>query len=143
MPRLQVSSLPVVSAVPIVTALLLICTHAAANDKAKPLPDATRGQQLAERLCVNCHATDNKTTPAPPADMPTFSEIANKNGQSAQNIRNTLIAPHAPMPEIPLTSSEIDDLIAYIDRVRDTKSGPRLLPEIKPEPPKPEYPDHS
>ncbi|MGH1420080.1 MAG: c-type cytochrome [Hyphomicrobiaceae bacterium] len=140
MARLQVSFLSMLA---VGTALSLVCPHATANDNAKPLPDATRGQQLAERLCVNCHATADKTTPTQPADLPTFSEIANKNGQSAQHIRNILIAPHAPMPEIQLTSSEIEDLIAYIDRVRDTKSGPRLLPEIKPDPPKPEYPDHS
>lgn len=90
-------------------------------------PDAGRGKALAERLCVNCHVVGADSQGAVPEGVPSFRVIANKPGQTADHIRAILIKPHAPMPNIDLTRSEIDDLISYLDELRLEASGPPLL----------------
>ena len=52
------------------------------------------------------------------ADVPSFHEIANKEGQSAGAIMAHIMLPKHPMPTIPLTKSELADLSAYILSLR-------------------------
>lgn len=83
-------------------------------------PDWIHGKDLAQRLCSNCHLVDNQQQHAN-ADIPSFNEIANKEGQTAGAIMAHIILPNHPMPTIPLTQSELADLTAYILSMR--KSG--------------------
>jgi hypothetical protein len=55
------------------------------------------------------------------ADVPSFNEIANKEGQTAGAIVAHIMLPKHPMPAIPLTPDELSDLAAYILSMR--KSG--------------------
>jgi hypothetical protein len=55
------------------------------------------------------------------ADVPSFNEIANKEGQTAASIMGQIIMPRHPIPEIALTQDELSDLTAYILSMR--KSG--------------------
>jgi hypothetical protein len=55
------------------------------------------------------------------ADVPSFNEIANKEGQTAGAIMAHIMLPKHPMPTIPLTQSELADLAVYILSMR--KSG--------------------
>jgi mono/diheme cytochrome c family protein len=81
-------------------------------------PDKAHGQALAERLCTNCHlvAADQQHANA---DVPSFREIANREGQSAGTITAEIILPKHPMPQIPLDKTELADLAAYIMSLRD------------------------
>ena len=53
------------------------------------------------------------------ADVPSFREIANLQGQTAGDIMAHIMLPKHPMPQIPLTKSELADLAAYILSLRD------------------------
>ena len=81
-------------------------------------PDKVHGQALAERLCTNCHLVAASQQQAN-ADVPSFREIANREGQSAGTITAEIILPKHPMPQIPLEKSELADLAAYILSLRD------------------------
>jgi cytochrome c len=82
--------------------------------------DPFNGKELAKKLCANSHIVDSQQQEAM-ADVPSFNEIANKEGQTAAAIMGHIILPQHPMPEIPLTQDELSDLTAYILSMR--KSG--------------------
>jgi cytochrome c len=82
-------------------------------------PDAKTGHQIASKLCTGCHIVGEKAANATmPADVPTFDEIANKPGQTAEKIAGRIVIPHPPMPQIQLTREEIGDVAAYIMSLR-------------------------
>ncbi|MGA8692010.1 MAG: c-type cytochrome [Methyloceanibacter sp.] len=82
-------------------------------------PDPVHGKELAERLCTNCHLVGSARQEHANADVPSFHEIANLQGQTAGTITAHIILPKHPMPQIPLTKSEIADLSVYILSLRD------------------------
>ena len=82
------------------------------------VPDPASGQELATRLCSNCHLVSAAQTDAV-ADVPTFMEIANAPNQTAAMIVGRIIIPKHPMPVIPMTRSELNDLAAYIMSLRE------------------------
>ncbi|MGH6825263.1 c-type cytochrome [Methyloceanibacter sp.] len=84
------------------------------------LPDPKAGKALAEKLCTNCHLVGSATQQQPAnADVPSFPEIANLEGQTAGAIAARIMLPKHPMPQIPLTKAEISDLAAYILSLRN------------------------
>jgi mono/diheme cytochrome c family protein len=82
--------------------------------------DPFNGKELARKLCAGCHIVDSQQQEAL-ADVPSFNEIANKEGQTAAAIMGHIMLPQHPMPTIPLTQDELSDLAAYILSMR--KSG--------------------
>jgi mono/diheme cytochrome c family protein len=82
--------------------------------------DPFKGKELAKQLCANCHLVDSQQQEAN-VDVPSFNEIANKEGQTAGAIMAHIMLPKHPMPTIPLTQDELSDLAAYILSMR--KSG--------------------
>jgi cytochrome c len=70
-------------------------------------PDAEYGKKLAENLCSNCHLVGTGEQQQANADVPSFPEIANKEGQTAGSIMAHIVLPKHPMPTIPLTQSEL------------------------------------
>jgi hypothetical protein len=78
------------------------------------------GKDLAEKLCTNCHLIDNAQQQQPVnADVPSFHEIANREGQTVGAITARIMLPKHPMPTIPLTKAELADLAAYILSLRN------------------------
>lgn len=98
------------------------------------------GTALAERLCSSCHLVESVKDSVAQAGVPPMKLIANMPGQTAQRIRNVLIMPHAPMPDVRLSNPEIDRLLAYLESLRNSTSGPPLVPR-KGDGEKPQYPD--
>jgi mono/diheme cytochrome c family protein len=96
---------------------LLWASGASAGPTSKP--DPVQGKGLAERLCTNCHLVGSATQEQANPDVPSFPEIANLQGQTAGGIVARIILPKHPMPQIPLTKSELSDLAAYIMSLRD------------------------
>lgn len=83
-------------------------------------PDPVQGKALAEKLCTNCHLVGSAQQQQPAnADVPSFPEIANLEGQTAGAIAARIMLPKHPMPTIPLTKAELADLAAYILSLRD------------------------
>jgi len=82
------------------------------------VPDPENGKQLAQRLCSNCHLVESGQEHAV-ADVPSFHEIANMEGQTEGSIMGKIIIPKHPMPVIPITKSELADLAAYIMSMKD------------------------
>jgi mono/diheme cytochrome c family protein len=75
--------------------------------------DAERGRDLAQTWCVLCHvvAPDGEGTDVGPA----FAAIA---GKEPGVLRAWIIVPHAGMPRLDLSETQIDDVLAYIQSLR-------------------------
>ena len=71
--------------------------------------DSASGRRLAEASCMGCHGVTNAQPPAS-----TFSAIAAMPSTSAQSLGVFLRTSHANMPNLVLSNSERDDVIAYI-----------------------------
>ena len=84
---------------------------------AAPTGSPENGKVLAARWCASCHivSTDqaSATTEAPP-----FETIAKGSSGKVENLEVFLSAPHAPMPPLDLSRTEIRDLIAYITSLK-------------------------
>jgi cytochrome c len=76
--------------------------------------DPVRGQELARRLCANCHATEPTGGQAINPDVPSFVAIARQSDVTAERLAGRIIVPHPAMPNTQLTVAEIRDVIAYI-----------------------------
>ncbi len=100
-------------------------------------PSATRGRELAVRLCSSCHVVSGAATAAVPEGIGTFRGIANRPGQSAERISNVLILPHLPMPDNQLTRDEIQDILAYLETLRTNPEVPPLIAPVGTKPPTP------
>jgi mono/diheme cytochrome c family protein len=99
-------------------AVMLLGAGLALAAPATSKPDPVHGQDLAGRLCSNCHLIGEGQAHAN-VDIPSFHEIANRQGQTEGSIMAFIVLPKHPMPTIPLTKSELADLAAYIMTLRD------------------------
>jgi mono/diheme cytochrome c family protein len=93
---------------------------------AQGLPgDRARGEALAARWCAECHqirpgAREPSIVVVPGRDgaavldVPAFQAVADDPAATAAALRAFLHTPHANMPDIRLTSTQADDLVAYI-----------------------------
>jgi len=77
-------------------------------------PDPAEGQQIAAKLCSNCHVVNGNGAPAPRGDVPSFRSIANGPRSTPEALAAAIILPHPEMPGIALTRDEIRHVIAYI-----------------------------
>ena len=98
-----------------VAACFLIAAFAVpVSARAQPLSaDPTSGRQLATKLCSSCHRvlpmilTDK-------ADPPSFQSIADLPSTTGLSLNVFLHSNHKNMPNIILSQTESDDLIAYM-----------------------------
>lgn len=74
--------------------------------------DAQVGRALADHWCSGCHLVAGARSATDAA--PTFASIARNPSNTTDHLRGFLAKPHAPMPPIPLSGTEVEDLIAYI-----------------------------
>ena len=72
----------------------------------------SKGGRIAERWCSSCHVAGNRSggTDA----VPTLESIANDPRRSPEWVRQWLNDPHPPMPNLPLTRAQIEDVVAYL-----------------------------
>jgi mono/diheme cytochrome c family protein len=122
-------------------AAILVLSISAASAEEKPAPSPEKGLELAQRFCQGCHLVEDKAGATIPVGVPTFRGIANRRGQTGQHITNVLIQPHAPMPDVRLTSEEIQHILAYLETLRTDKTIAPLAPASPT--PKPKYPEPS
>lgn len=74
--------------------------------------DPVEGGRIAERWCSSCHVASNRSggTDA----VPTLESISNDPRRSPEWVRQWLNDPHPPMPNLPLTRAQIEDVVAYL-----------------------------
>jgi len=101
--------------------LLLAATAGLAFAGPTSKPDPATGKALAEKLCTNCHLIGSVTPEQANPDVPSFPEIANLPEQTEGAVAAQIMLPKHPMPQIPLTKSELSDLAAYILSLRDAE----------------------
>ncbi|GAA4254545.1 c-type cytochrome [Azospirillum formosense] len=83
--------------------------------------DAEAGRSIVDRWCAACHITadgnaDSRVVRGTDA-VPTLSSIARNPNRSPNWLRQWLSSPHPPMPDLNLSRSEIDDVIAYLQEM--------------------------
>ena len=87
--------------------------------------DPELGRELAVRLCSGCHAIGiGGPSARVHADVPSFREIANRTGQTAERIAGRIVVPHPPMPQVSVTRDEIAALTAFILTQRERQAPP-------------------
>jgi len=76
--------------------------------------DAANGARLAQQWCANCHViNDSGPSARLPQGPPSFRVAAGR--LNSGELRAFLSHPHGAMPNLALSRTEIDDLIAYIE----------------------------
>lgn len=111
------------SFVAVIALLALLGASTSGAGPVTPRPDPAKGRALAERVCIACHVVSQHATSTVAADVPSFSAIANKPGQSMEAIAGRIVIPHPPMPAIALSREEIVDVVAYIMTLRNGAAG--------------------
>ena len=86
---------------------------------AQEVGDARQGLAFAQKVCAECHGV------APgqlvPAAAPTFRAIANTPGMTALALTVFLTTPHGNMPNLVISESDRNNVIAYILSLRDKR----------------------
>jgi mono/diheme cytochrome c family protein len=108
---------PLGAAATVLSTFIFFSGEALGGSAVTGAPDPNHGKNLSTSLCSNCHLVDSGQEQAN-VDIPSFAEIANKVDQSSGAIMAAIMLPKHPMPEIPLTKSELADLAAYILSLR-------------------------
>jgi mono/diheme cytochrome c family protein len=93
----------------ILAAALLFAPAAWADD----IGDPVAGRKVAQAWCSNCHVFPGSTH-ATVTGAPSFSAIAAHSTTTPLGLRAFLQTPHGRMPDLHLSNSEMDDLIAFI-----------------------------
>ena len=95
-------------------ATLLAWAPACAQDAG----NALRGQELAARICADCHGV-NKGDASRNWSAPPFARIAASEGMSATALNVALLSSHRDMPNLILQPAERANVIAYIMSLKD------------------------
>jgi mono/diheme cytochrome c family protein len=74
--------------------------------------DAKHGLTIAKRWCAACHVVTSEQKTGS-ADVPSFADIARRR-TNAKALAAFLTDPHPKMPDMHLSRTEIDDIVAYI-----------------------------
>ncbi len=99
-------------------ALLAGCL-ATAPALAQQAGDVDAGRRIAETWCGNCHLTGPQDSGPATDAAPTFASIIRMPSTTAMSLRATLMTPHVRMPDYQLSQAEMDDVIAYMLRLRE------------------------
>lgn len=107
-------------------AIAVVCAAAPAS-----AVDADNGQKLSKLWCAACHVVSSDQTSAS-VDVPTFADIARRKTEK-KPLAAFLAEPHGKMPNMSLSRSEIDDIVAYIRSLGaggDDPAEPRKPPDL-------------
>jgi mono/diheme cytochrome c family protein len=97
--------------IPLLAAAFVIAGAARAQDIAA-------GKALARTSCSTCHLVDPQGQKTASDAVPTFTSIARMPSTTAASLAAFLSTPHARMPNLILTRTEITDVSAYILSLR-------------------------
>lgn len=81
--------------------------------------DPTKGHAFSLEVCTPCHVVaEDQLSPRRLATAPDFRAIANTRGMTETSLHAFLSTPHPSMPNLILSQTEQDDVIAYILSLR-------------------------
>ena len=100
------------SAIIAVAAIAQLATNAAGAQ------DIAAGERIAQTWCGNRHIVDRKNKPAGSDAVPTFASIAAMKSTTEMSLDAFLTTPHGRMPDLVLSHTEIQDVVAYILSLR-------------------------
>lgn len=81
--------------------------------------NVSEGYKLARDVCAVCHAVDDGYLVSPNPDATPFEVVANMPEMTALALAVWFRSPHPSMPDLILTDRETDNIIAYIQSLRD------------------------
>lgn len=80
--------------------------------------NATKGRELAQALCAQCHMNEGQGEKRGPAGIPSFAAVANRPSQTDESVVAWLRSTPSVMPNHHLTQDEMYDLAAFIMTLR-------------------------
>lgn len=97
----------------------LVRLSAASTIAAQSTNRVIAGEAIAKKTCAWCHAI-GKRGESPNKDAPRFRDIHARHPVLAlrEPISRAIATPHDRMPKLPLTTAEVDQIIAYINSLR-------------------------
>lgn len=100
----------------------LIRLSVASNTAALSTKRVAKGKAIAKKSCAWCHAI-GAAGDSPNADAPRFRDIHNRHPILTLRapISRAIATPHDKMPKLPLSTSQIDRIIAYINSLKPSK----------------------
>ena len=98
--------------------LVLAALLAPGPGRAQTYGDPAEGRRLATAWCSSCHQIDPRTQAIANEGVPSFQAIAAMPSTTLLSIRAFLRTSHDVMPDFKLTEPQIDDVGAYILRLR-------------------------
>lgn len=91
----------------------VIVLAGAASVRAQGDPEV--GRELALRWCTSCHVVDEEGHGADAG--PPLPALLGDGQRTPDELRGWLAAPHPPMPDFDLSRQEIEDIVAYLQRL--------------------------
>lgn len=106
-------------------AIAVLAMTAGAASAEPDLADTEHGRSLANTLCSGCHEVEQSSQATRKSDIPSFYAIANRPGQTPQQLAGAIIlSPHPEMPKMALTTTELRDVIGLIMSLRVKDAAP-------------------
>jgi mono/diheme cytochrome c family protein len=90
----------------------------AAATEAAEFGDPAAGRVVALKSCAGCHVVAERQARPGMDGAPPFVALARDPAVTEISLRAFLQTPHARMPDLILTTREIDDVISYIASLR-------------------------
>lgn len=106
--------------------LLLLLAAACVPTMAPPAPadaalapgNAVLGRAYAQQTCAGCHAIAADAAASPNPAAPAFQQIARTPGMTRVALNAWLHSAHPSMPHLIVDQSDIDNLHAYLESLR-------------------------
>ncbi|TAL03258.1 MAG: cytochrome c [Rhodospirillaceae bacterium] len=86
-----------------------------ASSSSPVIGDPKVGAAIAQRSCASCHALGGARIVSDKA--PNLAVVAHDPSRTPAYFRGFLSKPHPRMPPLPLTTLEIENLVAYLDQL--------------------------
>jgi mono/diheme cytochrome c family protein len=77
-------------------------------------PDKSRGQQLVEAWCKECHSIDGSAVRTDKNAAPDLRKVANMPSTTALSLKVFLNSSHTNMPNVIIQPSDADEIVHYI-----------------------------
>jgi cytochrome c len=98
----------------LISSVVLVARLATSSAMAQQTDQSNAGHALAIQICTQCHAVDKQSGHSPAIAAPRFEDVANSPGMTAAALKAFFQTSHRTMPNVILTSDQMDELIAYI-----------------------------
>jgi mono/diheme cytochrome c family protein len=96
------------------TAVLLVLVVCIGSAAAQDRADVSRGHALARAWCADCHGVEPGERTGAYETPPSFQSFARNPEATETALKAYLQTTHPLMPQVKLTTEEIDEIVGYI-----------------------------